>query len=117
MSKNTGPSLRKGQLVRTTARSHAWRRLTEEEIDAWYEHFYAECRAGREVWHDDAGESKLAPQEEIVIVPIGTVCEVVRARVAAQYGYSTVSGCCAVSIPALGQGEVFLKRRYLETAW
>lgn len=112
-----GPALRKGQLVRTIRTTNAWRPLTQEEINAWYEHFHAECRAGREVWHDSAGESRLAPQDQLVVIPAGTVCEVIRARVAARYGYSTVPGCCVVSVPSLGVSELFMSRRQLEATW
>ena len=50
----------KGQLVTVTvAGILGWRRLTSAESNAWYEHFHAECRAGRDVWHDSAGRSRV----------------------------------------------------------
>ena len=80
----------KGQLVTVTDAAKAgWRRLTAAERSAWYEHFHAECRAGRDVWHDSAGESRLAPQDTSVEVTPGKTYQVLRGRVNAPSGYGS----------------------------
>ncbi len=39
-----------------------YRYTTHEEQEAWYEKLHTECRAGRDVGYNCAGESKLAPR-------------------------------------------------------
>ena len=101
----------KGQLVTVTdAAKSGWRRLTAAERNAWYEHFHAECRAGREVWHDSAGESRLAPQDTSVPVTPGKTYQVLRGRVNAPSGYGSVKGCVQLLDTETGT-EFYLTRR------
>ena len=104
----------KGQLVTVTDAAKAgWRRLTAAERSAWYEHFHAECRAGREVWHDSAGESRLAPQDTSVPVTPGKTYQVLRGRVNAPSGYGSVKGCVQLLDTETGT-EFYLTRRAIK---
>ena len=120
MAKDPGPTFHKGQLVRAVRPSGmrdwdfgGWRRCTEEETQAWYERFHDDCRNGRDVWHDSAGEPRLAPTDSHVELVEGRVYQVLRGRVRAPCGYRTVSG--AVELLCTHTGQRFYTRRYCVT--
>jgi hypothetical protein len=117
MQNETAPTLRKGDLVKPLREGiYAWRRLTDEERQAWYDRFHEDCRAGRDVPYDSAGESRLAPLDKGVTLTGDTVLTVVRARVAAPDGYSTRPGCCQVFNPLTGE-TLYVHRRALKNTW
>lgn len=66
-----------------------WRSTTKAEQEAWYA---SEKARGL----TDDGETKLAPLSTYRDPEPGEVLCVVRARVAARQGYSTISGCAQV---------------------
>ena len=104
----------KGQLVTVTdAAKSGWRRLTGDERQAWYDWFHAECRAGREVWHDSAGESRLAPLDMSVQVTPGKTYQVLRGRVNAPSGYGSVKGCVQLLDTETGT-EFYIRRRAIK---
>lgn len=116
MAKDLGPSFQKGQLVRAVKPSNfrnwdfsGWRRASSEETHAWYEKFHEDCRNGRDVWHDSAGESKLAPSDTYVELVEGRIYQVLRGRVSAPCGYRKVSG--AVELLCTHTGERFYTYR------
>ena len=116
MAKQTGPNFYKGQLVRAVRPSgmsdwdfSGWRRATNEESTAWYERLYEDCRNGRDVPFDSAGESKLAPSDTYVELVEGRIYQVIRGRVRAPCGYRTVSG--AVELLCTHTGERFYTYR------
>jgi len=97
----------KGDLVQFKVEVHhfdAWRRATHEEQQAWYDKLYEDCRNGRDVPHDSAGESRLAPQDvEITFASNEPVMIVNRARVRAPVGYGSRPHCMEVTDPVTGQ--------------
>lgn len=101
--------MKKGTLITVTSLTSAWRTLTTAERNAWYEAFHADCRAGRDVWHDSAGESRLAPMTDYKDLEEGTRLLVMRARVAAPRGYHTVAGC--MEVLNLDSGESLFVRK------
>lgn len=116
MAKDPGTSFYKGQLVKAVklpgARSWdfgGWRRASSEETREWYTKFHEDIRAGREVWHDDAGESRLPPRDTYLEMVEGRIYQVVRGRVQAPCGYRTVKG--AVELLCTHSGERFYTRR------
>jgi hypothetical protein len=114
---NSEASLRKGTLVKPVRDGvYAWRRCTDEEKRVWYDHFHAECRAGRDVPFDSAGEPQLAPLDKTFRINSSTVLTVVRARVAAPEGYGTRKGCCQVFDPSSGE-TLYVLRRSLTSSW
>jgi len=117
-SKNPTPSFRKGDLVKPRSWSpvNAWRRLTTEERNTWYEEFHRLCREGEEVPYDSAGEPRLAPLDFHTHLSQDTVLTVVRARVSAPDGYGTRKGCCQVFDPSSGQ-TLYVWRGALTTTW
>jgi hypothetical protein len=98
-----------------SGRPTAWRRLSGEERQAWYEKFHADCRAGLDVWHDSAGESRLAPQDTDITLDPSGVWTVVRARVNAPWGYGSVKGCAEVIDSKTGE-KFYINRKHLEVA-
>lgn len=66
-----------------------WRAVTEEETAAWY-------ASPESKGMDSAGETKLPPQNFFYSPKVDEVFKVIRARVSAPRGYSTVSGCAEV---------------------
>ena len=89
----------------------AWRRTTHEERQAWYDRLYEECRNGRDVPYDSAGESRLAPQDvDINFASNEPVMIVNRARVRAPVGYGSLPHCMEVTDPATGQ-TFFVRKR------
>ena len=120
MANQTGPSFYKGQLVKAVRPTGlrdwdfgGWRRCTEEETHAWYERLHEDCRLGRDVWHDSAGEPKLAPSDSYIGLVEGRVYQVLRGRVRAPCGYHSVKG--AVELLCTHTGERFYVRRYCIT--
>lgn len=73
------PKLKKGQLVRVRQGVSGSRATTQAERNAWYEKFHADCRAGRDVWHDSAGESRLAPSTTGTDFSVGKILTVTAA--------------------------------------
>jgi len=110
--KTPAPTFYKGDLVRPVSQILGWRRSTPAETQAWYDHFRAECRAGRDVWHDDAGESRLAPLDAGFALTPEMTLTVVRGRASAPTGYGKTTGCALVFCPDNGE-TLFVKRRYL----
>jgi len=120
MRKDPGPTFHKGQLVRATRPANmrdwdfsGWRRCTGEETNAWYERFHEDCRTGKDVWHDSAGEPKLAPSDSYIELVEGRVYQVLRGRVRAPCGYHTVAG--SVELLCTHTGQRFYTRRYCLT--
>ena len=110
---DAGLSISKGSLVHVTESRCGWRRLTTQERNEWYENFYKDCREGRDVWHDDAGESKLAPQDDTVVTSEKLVYTVLRSRVRAPCGYGTTPGCAELLCTATGV-RFFVRRHLLK---
>ncbi len=110
------PSFKKGDYVKTVKPTSGWRRMTQEENNAWYDKFHSDCREGRDVWHDSAGEPRLAPQDTYFNLAQDTVMKVLRARVNAPCGYSSMKGCCQVFNPATGE-TMYVTRRSLTNSW
>lgn len=111
------PVLKKGQLVRVReGGGGASRALTAAERNAWYEAFRDDCRAGRDVWHDDAGESRLAPRYMDTDFSVGK-CLIVTTSVASPkrigMTYSGRGQYCMVLDTVTGQ-EWLMNKRYLE---
>ena len=110
------PVLKKGQLVRVRQGVQGSRALTTAERNAWYEAFRADCRAGRDVWHDDAGESRLAPSFMDTDFSVGkcltvTVSAASPKRIGMTYGGR--GQYCMVLDTVTGQ-EWLMNKRYLE---
>jgi hypothetical protein len=116
-SKVPAPSFSKGDLVKPVRDCiTAWRRLTPEERNTWYEKFHADCREGKELPFDSAGEPRLAPQDTYFSLSAEDVLTVVRARVAAPAGYGTIKDCCQVFCPSNGE-TLYVSRRALINRW
>lgn len=116
MRKDPGPTFHKGQLVKAVRPTGdwmkgfskdwdfvGWRRCTREETQAWYEKFHEDCHAGRDVWHDSAGEPKIAPNDYRIDLVEGRVYQVVRGRVQAPCGHRTVAGAVELLCTHTGQ--------------
>ena len=110
------PQLKKGQLVRVRQGVSGTRATTSAERNAWYEKFHADCRAGLDVWHDSAGESRLAPSATSTDFSVGK-CLTVTASVASpkRVGMHRVGRgqYCMVLDTVTGQ-EWLVNKRYLE---
>jgi len=110
------PQLKKGLLVRVRQGVLGTRALAVAERNAWYEKFHADCRAGRDVWHDDAGESRLAPSHVDVSFSVGKCLVVTASRVSPKRVGMSFSGrgtYCMVLDTVTGQ-EWLMNKRYLE---
>jgi hypothetical protein len=121
-SENSGvcivPKLKKGQLVRVRQGVSGSRATTAAERNAWYEKFHADCRAGRDVWHDSAGESRLAPDTAETSFSVGKCLTVTAAvasyrRIGKSWWRSPMGGLCQVMDTVTGP-EWILAKRYLE---
>lgn len=110
------PQLKKGQLVRVRQGVSGTRATTSAERNAWYEKFHADCRAGLDVWHDSAGESRLAPSATSTDFSVGK-CLTVTASVASPKRIGMHFGgrgrYCMVLDTVTGQ-EWMVAKRYLE---
>lgn len=108
----------KGDIVRlrpATSPREGWRRTTPGERQGWYDKLHEEVRAGRDQPYDSAGETRLAPQDAYVPMHRDRTYEVVRGRVNAPYGYSSMKGCCLIQDMLTGE-QFFCKRAALELA-
>jgi hypothetical protein len=117
-------SFRKGDLVALTeaAFGQDWGRsreifmggrpITPDETDEWYRRHREDVKAGRDVWHDSAGESKLPPQSVSVQLKKDQTYVVVRGRTAPRLGYGNPTpGCCQILTET---GEMcHVKRKFL----
>ena len=120
VSENPGvcivPQLKKGQLVRVRQGVSGTRATTSAERNAWYEKFHADCRAGLDVWHDSAGESRLAPSATSTDFSVGK-CLTVTASVASPKRIGMTWGgrgqYCMVLDTVTGQ-EWLVNKRFLE---
>ena len=75
--------MRKGTLVKVNRPDvRAYRSLTAEERNAWYENFHAEVQAGRQSPVDSAGEPRLAPRVDGIGLDPDILYPVVRGRAA-----------------------------------
>ena len=110
------PVFYKGDLVKPVGPIHGWRRISPEEQRDWYEKFYEDCRAGRDVWHDSAGESRLAPCDTYFTLTPEMTLTVVRGRASAPLGYGNVKDCALVFCPDNGE-TLFASRRTLTGKW
>lgn len=110
------PVLKKGRLVRVRQGVQGSRACTAAERNAWYEAFHADCRAGRDVWHDSGGESRLAPRYRDTDFSVGkcltvTVPAASPKRIGKTYGGR--GQYCMVLDAVTGQ-EWLVDKRYLE---
>ena len=110
------PQLKKGQLVRVRQGVCGTRATTAAERNAWYEKFHADCRAGLDVWHDSAGESRLAPSRTETDFSVGKILTVTAAsaspkRIGMHFGGR--GRYCMVLDTVTGQ-EWLVNKRYLE---
>lgn len=108
-----GLSISKGSLVHVTRNHCGWRRLTIQERNEWYENFSKDCREGRDVWHDEGGESRLAPLDDGVVTSEKLVYTVLRARVRAPAGYGVTPGCAELLCTVTGV-RFFVLRSHLK---
>jgi len=110
------PILKKGQLVRVRQGVSGTRATTSAERNVWYEKFHADCRAGLDVWHDSAGESRLAPSATSTDFSVGK-CLTVTASVASPKRVGMTWGgrgqYCMVLDTVTGQ-EWLVSKRFLE---
>ena len=110
------PQLKKGQLVRVRQGVLGIRATTSAERNAWYEKLYEDCRAGRDVWHDSAGESRLAPSTAETSFSVGKILTVVAAAASPKRIGLHLSGrgkYCMVIDTSTGQ-EWLVSKRFLE---
>jgi hypothetical protein len=110
------PQLKKGQLVRVRQGVCGTRATTAAERNAWYEKFHADCRAGLDVWHDSAGESRLAPSRTETDFSVGKILTVTSASVSPKRIGMHFGGrgrYCMVLDTVTGQ-EWMVAKRYLE---
>ena len=110
------PQLKKGLLVRVRQGVSGTRATTSAERNAWYEKFHADCRAGLDVWHDSAGESRLAPSQTDTDFSVGKILTVTAAsaspkRIGMHFGGR--GRYCMVLDTVTGQ-EWMVAKRYLE---
>jgi len=112
------PKLKKGGLVRVRQGVTGTRATTAAERNAWYEKFHADCRAGRDVPYDSAGEPRLAPDTAETSFSVGKCLTVTAAaasykRVGKSWWCSPVGGLCQVLDTTTGETWLVAKR-YLE---
>jgi hypothetical protein len=110
------PTFYKGDLVRPVGPIQAWRRMRPEENQAWYARFHEDCRNGKDVWHDSAGEPRLAPCDTFFTLTPEMTLTVVRGRASAPCGYGSQKGCALVFCPDNGE-TLFVPRRGLTGKW
>ena len=110
------PQLKKGGLVRVRQGVTGTRATTAAERNAWYEKFHADCRAGLDVWHDSASESRLAPSRTETDFSVGKILTVTAASASPKRIGMHFSGrgrYCMVLDTVTGQ-EWLVNKRYLE---
>ncbi len=110
------PQLKKGQLVRVRQGVSGTRATTTAERNAWREKFHADCRAGRDVWHDSAGEPRLAPSLTDTDFSVGKILTVTAAKASPKRIGMYQAGAgryCMVLDTVTGQ-EWLVAKRYLE---
>ena len=110
------PQLKKGGLVRVRQGVTGTRATTAAERNAWYEKFHADCRAGLDIWHDSAGESRLAPSRTETDFSVGKILTVTAASASPKRIGMHFSGrgrYCMVLDTVTGQ-EWLVNKRYLE---
>ena len=110
------PQLKKGLLVRVRQGVSGTRATTAAERNAWYEKFHEDCRAGRDVWHDSAGESRLAPSLTDTSFSVGKLLTVTAAKVSPKRIGMYFAGrgrYCMVLDTETGQ-EWMVAKRFLE---
>ena len=90
-----------------------YRHTTHEEQQAWYEGLYADCRAGRDVGYDCAGESKLAPLCAAIEVKDSDTFTVVRGRCCPTIGYHKQPKSSLIRNNRTGE-EGYIRRIHLE---
>ena len=110
--------MRKGTTVKLKAgdkwsRPQVLRQTTQEEQQAWYEKLHEECKSGRNVPYDSAGESKLAPQCAVIEARDDDTFTVVRGRCAPFIGWCRQTKSALVRNNRTGE-EGYIKRCYLE---
>ena len=110
------PVFYKGDLVRPVNTIHGWRRMNAEENRSWYEKFHEDCRNGKDVWHDSAGESRLAPCDTYFTLTPEMTLTVVRGKASAPLGFGKVKDCALVFCPDNGE-TLFASRRELTGRW
>ncbi len=110
------PKLKKGQLVRVRQGVIGIRATTSGERNAWREKLYEDCRAGRDVWHDSAGESRLAPSTAETSFSVGKILTVVSAAASPnRIGlYMPGRGRYCMVIDTSTGHEWLVSKRYLE---
>ena len=114
--KTPAPTFYKGDLVRPVQVTHGWRRMNAEENRSWYEKFHEDCRNGLDVWHDSAGESRLAPCDSYFTLTPEMTLTVVRGKASAPHGYGSQRDCALVFCPDNGE-TLFVNRHNLTGRW
>ena len=95
------------------SRRRVYRHTTHEEQQEWYERLYEDCRAGRDVSYNCAGESKLAPRCAVIEVKDDDTFTVVRARCCPTIGYHKQPKSALIRNNRTGE-EGYIKRIHLE---
>jgi hypothetical protein len=110
------PQLKKGGLVRVRQGVSGTRATTAAERNAWYEKFHADCRAGRDVWHDSAGESRLAPSLTDTDFSVGKILTVTAATASPKRVgmYQAGAGRYCMVLDTVTGLEWMVAKRYLE---
>jgi len=110
------PQLKKGGLVRVRQGVSGTRATTAAERNAWYEKFHADCRAGRDVWHDSAGESRLAPSLTDTDFSVGKILTVTAATASPKRVgmYQAGAGRYCMVLDTVTGHEWLVAKRFLE---
>ena len=95
-----------------------WRRSTAADTAAWRERQREAARLAEargedtfSIYRNDAGESRLSPQDVYLDFELGDIVQIVRGRCSAQLGYHSVRNCAEVLLPS---GELaFIEKKYL----
>jgi len=93
---------------------HGFYKMTDRQQAEWYERHRADVRAGRDTWHNDAGESRLCPLSGRVTIKAGMAYRVLRARCRASSGYGNPTPGLAQILDLETGYEVYVKRTLLE---
>lgn len=95
------------------SRHRVYRHTTHEEQEVWYEKLYAECRAGRDVSYNCAGESKLAPRCTEIEVNDCDIFTVVRGRCCPTIGWHKQPKSALIRNNRTGEAG-YIRRIHLE---